>query len=58
MSEIPTDDDPCDNIDVTTLTGWIHSNDSSGNGKENNRQELERSKPSRHPNLWLGFGNS
>jgi len=58
VSDIPTDDDPCDNIDVKTLDGWIHSNDSSGDGKENNRQELGRDQGSRHPNLWLGFGNS
>lgn len=58
MSDIPTDDDPCDNIDLATLTGWIHSNDSSGNGKADNRQELERSGQSRHTNLWFGFGNS
>ena len=35
-------DDPCDDVTVKDLTGWIKKNDSSRSSEKDSRQRLER----------------
>jgi hypothetical protein len=50
-------DDPIDGIDVKTLLGWTHINDSDGLRKKADGERLGRSGQHRDQNPWVCLGN-
>ena len=54
MSENPTNEDPCDSIDLNYLDGWTKY-DSDGMRKKNNAERLDRSERNRRLNSWARF---
>ena len=56
MSDTPIDD-PCDSIDLTTLDGWTHCNDSSRMRKTDNGKGLAGDRGNRYQDSWVRFDN-
>lgn len=50
-------DDPIDGIDVKTLSGWTHVNDSDGMRKKTDGERLGRSGRDRGQNPWVRLGD-
>ena len=56
MSEIPTSEDPFDNIDLNDLHGWI-KRDSSRMCETDNGKRLEGDQGDRYQDSWIRFDN-
>lgn len=54
MSENPTNEDPCDSIDLNYLDGWTKY-DSDGMREKNHAERLDRSERNRRLNSWARF---
>lgn len=54
MSDKPTNEDPCDSIDLNYLEGWTQY-DSDGMRKKDHGEGLERSERDRRYNSWARF---
>ena len=56
MSEIPTSEDPFDDIDLNDLHGWI-KRDSSRMCETDNGKRLEGDQGDRYQDSWIRFDN-
>ena len=54
MSDKPTNEDPCDSIDLNYLEGWTQY-DSDRLRKKDHEEGLDRSERDRHLNSWARF---
>ena len=56
MSEKVTSEDPCDDINLNDLDGWIRR-DSSRMCKTDNGERLDRDSGNRYSDSWIRFDN-
>ena len=56
MSEIPTSEDPCDDINLNDLDGWIRR-DSSRMCETDNGEGLGRDQRDQYQDSWVRFDN-
>jgi hypothetical protein len=56
VSEKVTSEDPCDDINLNDLDGWIRR-DSSGMCKTDNGERLGRNQRDQYQDSWLRFDN-
>ena len=56
MSEIPTSEDPCDDINLNDLDGWIRR-DSSRMCETDYGEGLGRDQGDRYQDSWIRFDN-
>lgn len=56
MSKIPTSEDPCDNINLNDLDGWIRR-DSSRMCETDNGEGLGGDRSDRYQDSWIRFDN-